>query len=220
MGTQLGKDVILQVFGYLHLYDVVSLMFADVLSNFTAAATELALPVIADFDLQVATVYDLDGEDDDDYEHTQPVARNVKNPTARNLPRECVIFEPELGKVRHSYRRGRFEPAFVKLRWRQFTFDWTLKPGYSGPAGDHMEVPVTNICKIGTDDRFIVFQYWHDEDDKRKHPIKVFYKTTIDEKIQLHCVSIPLKLLAIVLEKDCNPGDWLYSTGVLPPHGV
>jgi hypothetical protein len=216
MGTQLGRDVILQVFRYLHLYDVVSLMFADVLSNFSAAATELALPVIADFDLQVETVYDLDGQADVDYEHTQPVIRKIETPTARNLPRECVIFEPEpeLGKVRPSYRRGQFKPAFVKLRWRPFTFEWTLKPGYFGPAGDNMEVPLTNICK-NVHDRFIVFQYWHDEDVRRLYPIKVFYKTA-DEKILLHCVSIPIKLLAMVLEKNCNPGDWLYSIGVLP----
>ena len=217
MGTQLGRDVILQIFGYLHLYDVVALMFADVLPNFTTAATELALPVIVDFDLQVDTVYDLDGNDDDDYEHTQPVIRNIGHPTARNLPRECVIFEPKLGKVRPWYRRGQFKPAFVKLRWRPITFDWTLRPGYSGPAGDHMEVPLTNICKIGIHDRFIVFQYWHDEDVQRLHPIKFFYSKTTDEKILLHAVSIPIKLLAMVLEKDCNPGDWLYSIGVLPP---
>src|SRR5271169_2909004 len=129
MGTKLGKDIILQVFRYLYLYDVVALMFADVLSYFTAAATELALPLIAEFDLHVGTVYSYNGKDDDDYEYTQPVIRKIKSPTARNLPRECMIFEPEHENVRHSYRRGRFEPTFVELRWRRFTFPWTLKPG-------------------------------------------------------------------------------------------
>jgi len=214
--TKLGKDIILQIFGYLHLYDVVSLMFADISPEFTAATTDLALPVIADFDLQIDTVYDLDGKDDNDYEHTQPIIRKIEHPIARNLPRECVIFEPELGKARHSSRRGQFKPAFVKLRWRPFTFEWILEPSYSGPAGDPMEVPLTNLCKIHIDDRFIVFQYWHDEDVQRLYPIKVFYKTA-DEKILLHCVTIPVKLLAVVLEKDTDPGDWLYSIRVLPP---
>ena len=213
----LGNDVILQIFGYLHLYDVVALIFANVLPNFTACGTQLAMPVIADFDLQVGTVYDLDGNDANDYEHTQPVIRNIKNPDQRNLPRECIIFEPELGTaIRHSYRRGQFKPVVVILRWRHLTFEWELAPDCAGPAmGDHMDVPLPNRCNIHTNDRFIVFRYWHDEDTKRTYPIKVFYKTA-DEKILLHCVSIPIKLLAMVLEKNCNPGDWLYSTGLLP----
>jgi len=82
-----------------------------------------------------------------------------------------------------------------------------------------MEVPLTNLCKIHNDDRFIVFQYWHDEDVKRRYPIKVFYKTA-DEKILLHCVSIHIKLLTMVLDKSSNPGDWLYLIEVLPSNSA
>jgi len=218
MANQLGRDVILHIFRYLHLYDVIALMFANVLPSFTAAGIELSLPVIADFDLQVETVYDVDGEDNDEYEHLHPVVRNVQNPGPQNLPRGNIILEPQTGKtapIRHSYRPGQFKPAFVRLRWRTQTYDWTLKPGYSGVAG---EVPLTNTYKIVANDRFKVFQYWHEEDVLRVYPIRVFYKTGDDDKILLHCVSIPLKLLSIVLEKNCNPGDWLYSTGVLSEH--
>jgi len=83
--THLGKDIILQVFGYRHLYDIFAIIFADVLSNFTIAATDLALPVIADFDLQVDIVYNLDGRDDNDYEYIQPFIRNIEHPDACNL---------------------------------------------------------------------------------------------------------------------------------------
>jgi hypothetical protein len=212
MAARLPNDVILHIFGYLYLSDVVSLMFADVLPNFTTAARELALPVIADFDLQVDTVYDDDGGTElNEFEHMTPVIRHIPDPTRGVLPKRCVIFEPELARSKlHRYHRNEFKPVNVILRWRQFTYNWVLRPDYSGP-GRQMEAPMTNLVRVGGEDSpFIVFQYWHEEDVRRESPIKVFYKS-VGDTILLHCVSIPISLLTLVLEKNCRPGDWRYS---------
>ena len=211
----IGRDIIIQIFRYLHLQDVMSLMFADVLPRFTRAARDLALPIIADFDLQIETLYDAD--DNYDYEHLQPVIRNVTDPDSRHLAKECVIFEPKISKHLNPYLRVQSKPIVAKLRWRQLTFEWSLTPDYSPrDSGDEAQIPHTNLQEVGTKSgRFIIFRYWHAEDIIREYPIKVFYKT-YDKRILLHCVSIHVKLLGLVIEKDSLPGDWLFGVMANP----
>jgi hypothetical protein len=219
MVRKLGKDLIFQIFGYLYLSDLVSLLLADTASEFIIAAKPLVLPIIAEFDLQVNTVYPYDGNDDDEYEHLQPVIRNrIRDLGLGNavLPNGCVIFEPKFeGCLRHAYRPDQFKPVDVKLRWRTYTYEWSLEPdssrrpdinNFRGP----MElIPLTNTWKKKNDDRFDIFCYRHEEDHNGAFPIKVFYKTEGDMR-KLHCVSIHTGLMARVLQKNCEPGAWRY----------
>ena len=202
-----------------------SLLLADTLPEFIIAAKPLVLPIIAEFDLQVDTIYPYDGNDDDEYEHLQPVIRNRIRDLGLDsavLPNGCVIFEPKFeGCLRHPYRPYQFQPVNVTLRWRTYTYAWSLQPdSYSrrpdlnGNFRGPMEIPLTNTRKIKNDDRFDIFCYRHEVDPTGAFPIQVFYKTE-GEMRMLHCVSIHTGLMASVLEKNCEPGAWRSIPGVM-----
>jgi len=207
MVAELGNDIITEIIEYTEVQDSVSIIFAEISSQWTNAARARALPRIAECVLTLETAYPTDGEDTSDFEHLYPVIQRVPE-DKRILPKRCIIFEPKaehsFRPYSYSYNRNQpFKPADVTLRCPDGkVYSWSLLPYGGTKEGNLMDVPRTNIYTIGPDDLFIVFSYSHEKDARREFPIKVFYKSSQPDQIRLHCVSLPTGLFSLLRDEE------------------
>lgn len=200
-----------QSLGLKDYLDLISGTVSDKLKNFAIAH---ALPRLRDSVVTVKTIHRKAASEEEDYEHTYPVIRRIREPKIWTLPRGRIIFEPELeGTLRYGYHRNQFKPAEIALTidGRARRYKWTLVPEmqprvYEIAHRDNSDfVPVTNTTRFGPTDRFTIFHYVHEDDSTQSHPAKIFYKQDGD-RMTLHCVSIPLNLISLLIDSD-NSGS-------------
>ena len=193
------------------LEDHLSLLSGIVPPSYSAVGKHLALRILARASLQVNTICSDDPYGTPDYEHLYAVIRRI-HPKDWFLPHDCLIFEPQdsTDSKRYHYHPNQFKPVDVimRLETRAQEHRWSLTPdqttpSYEAAGNDHSSyIPLTNNVKhVGPDERYTVFQYYHQLDVRREYMTKVFYKK-VDDYLRLHAVSIPLKLLALVLRAD------------------
>lgn len=193
------------------LEDHLSLLSGIVPPSYSAVGKHLALRILARASLQVNTICSDDLNGTPDYEHTYAVIRRIL-PKDWFLPHDCLIFEPQNSPdaKRYRYHPNQFKPVDVimRLETRAKEYRWSLTPdqttpSYEAAGNDHSSyIPVTNnVMHVGPDERYTVFQYYHHLDVRREYMTKVFYKK-VDGYLRLHAVSIPMKLLGLILRPD------------------
>jgi hypothetical protein len=189
------------------LEDYLSIISSQISGNWSNVARSIALPILAESQIQVDTSYFDDGRETTEYEHLYPVIRRI--PVERRvLPDDRLVFEPDFdGALRYSYHRNQYRPREIIMRMPGRTLRWSLQPDIAPPRYEVVRnehgsyIPATNITQLGPGDRFTIFNYHLEQDFRREFPVKVFYKTNGDMK-KLHCMSIPLRLLGWVLKKE------------------
>jgi len=195
-----------------HYLEIIILGGSDGLTNI---AIRNALVLLRDSTITVKTIRRAGRDVEADYVHTEPVIKRISDRSEWVTPRGRIIFEPGLEGVRHSYHARQYKPIEVTIMVGGKQFKWTLVPETNPRPYDVMGndtsgfIPATNTTTFGAGNRFTIFHYIHDEDTKREYPARIFYKID-DDWMRLHCVSIPLKLLALLIND--------YGDDRRPPH--
>jgi hypothetical protein len=191
------------------LEDHLSLLSGKIPPSYFKVGRHIALRSLARASLQVNTICSDDLNGTPDYEHLYAVIRRVL-PKNWYLPHDCLIFEPEdtCGSKRYRYHPNQFKPVDVIMRVEIREHRWSLTPdqttpSYEAAGNDHSSyIPLTtNVQHVGPDERYTVFQYYHQLDIRREYMTKVFYKKE-DDYLKLHAVSIPMMLLSLILRPD------------------
>jgi len=189
------------------LEDYLDLIWKDISGKWTKFAIRHATPLLRESTVTVKTILRRDGNDEEeDYEHTKPVIKSINQPTDWVLPRGRIIFEPDFDGFRHIYHPKRYMPSEISIIVASHArrYRWCLGPDTTlqpyDVVGNHTNglFTVNNTTTFGEDNRFTIFNYVHEDDTAREHPVKIFYKVDGDW-MKLHCVSIPLKLLALLI---------------------
>ena len=188
----------------LALEDLLELIRVDVTENVSNFARRNAVPLLRDSSVTVKTAA---GADEEDYEHTYSVISRIPNPANWVMPRDRMIFEPHnIGALRHNYHPNQYRPLEMILtidgRARRYKWQLDLEKDparYDAVRNDTSDfIYVSNKTTWGAGDRFTIFHYVHEDDLARHHPARIFYKVEGDW-MHLHCVSIPLKLLSMLI---------------------
>ena len=193
------------------LEDLLALSTGRVTPKFAALGKQLSLRILLNSTVQVNTIRSDDPDSRPEFQHLSAVIRKLL-PQDWYLPRDLVLFELEdySKSNRYRYRDNQFKPVNVILRLegRASPNQWSLTPdvtisSYELAGNDRSSfIPRTsNVTFVGPDDRFTVFQYFHKLDIRREHMTKIYYKKE-DEFLRLHCVAIPFKLLALILQDE------------------
>jgi hypothetical protein len=188
------------------LEDHLSVVSGIVPPSYFKVGKHLALRFLARASLQVNTICSDDLNGNPDYEHLYTVIRRI-HPKEWFLPHDCIIFEPNdcSDSKRYRYHPNQFKPVDVIMRLDAKEYRWSLTPdqttpSYEAAGNDHSGyIPLTNnVQHVGPDERYTVFQYYHQLDIRQEFMTKVFYKKN-DDYLRLHAVLIPMKLLALIL---------------------
>jgi len=159
--------------------------------------------------VDATTISKDDRRDTESYEHMEPVIKD-RPPHRCVLPKDYVVFEPNYTAHRYRYRRQRYAPSELTIRFphRATPYHWELEPNMPPSRYDSCcSLPATNSYeKRGC---FTIYNYFHARDIERKYPLKVFYKTDAESRVTLHAVSIPLRVLDVIAckEKGCSCQD-------------
>ena len=191
----------------LRLEDWLSFILAGVSPRWTDLAEFVAIPILADCDLQINTSYTDGHEYGTDYEHSRPILARTP-PDQRDVSSRLLIFEVDYrSRARYAYHPKQHKPVEVILRTPDGrSFEMVLKPYRTSPKYESgsFDFPEWNTSLIGPRERFTVFQHFHEEDVHRRYPIKIYYRTVPNDEdhLKLHVVLVPLELLVIVLSGD------------------
>jgi hypothetical protein len=206
----LPPELILKVLDTIDLdvLDLLCLEQAGIAPVWSFYAREAALRKLAFSEIKLATiVYGDHWEEVTKIERLFAVIRN--RPREKwVLPDDRIVFEPNYDVLRPRYHRHHYRPADVELVGLPGTpvpKMWRLIPHRRLSHRDEdsrgrVYLPHTNCTRL-REDRYSVFEYFHDRDPRKEVPTKVWYKFDGD-MMQLHCISIPLHSLVNILRDD------------------
>ena len=196
----------------LALKDYLDLYSANVNPRLTKHAERKILKTLRGSSVTVNTLRKVAWREETEYEHTYPVISRIDDPELWVAPRGRIIYEPKFDDpLRHKYYANQFKPDELMLTLHN-RHPWTLKPDMEvsryevARNGTSDYIPVTNTTYYGPGDRFTIFHYFHDEDVRREYAAKIFYKKDGDG-MRFHCVSIPIKLLSVLVKDGYGHHD-------------
>jgi hypothetical protein len=192
----------------LYLKDWLDLYSANVSPRLTKIAERKILSILRESSATVNTLHKIVRAEEVDWEHAYPVVKRITDPDKWVAPRERIIYEPLNAddSSRPTYHAHQFKPVELKLTIEK-RHRWKLKADrevsrYEVGRNDTCDyIPVTETTCFGPGDQFTIFHYFHPDDVRREHPARIFYKTNGDY-LRFHCISIPLKLISVLVEKD------------------
>src|SRR5277367_13993 len=190
----------------LRLKDYLDLYSAKVNTTLTKYAERKIFLRLLESSVTINIVLNDAGSEEIEYEHTYPVISRVADPDKWVAPRGRIIYEPNFDKShRHTYHANKCKPVELTLTIKN-RHRWTLKADMEVSRYEVSRneicgyIPVLNTTHFGPGDRFTIFHYFHHADVTREYPARIFFRTE-DDCMRFHCVSIPLKLLAVLVEK-------------------
>lgn len=191
--ARMPGDVIHMILGshILGIQDFGSIEQAGISLDWSAFAREETLRQFENTTIALRTAFQVDNEVEEESENLYPVFKKLPLGD-RVLPDNRVVFEPEsFDGHRYCYPRAHYHPVDVfmfDLPCRRRTYHWQL--------GEENERNTQNF----REDRYFIFHYYHECDIWRKFSMKVWYKFD-GNKMRLHCVSIPLQLLLMIVKE-------------------
>lgn len=206
----LPRETILKILEMVDLkvQDFLRLERANIGANWSLCAREATLRKLKVSDILLSTtVYRDHREELTKTERLSPVIRN-RRPGKWVLPDNRIVFEPDYDLPRPRYHRNHYRPTdleMVGLPGHPEPVKWRLVPHHRLSHRDEnsrgrVYLPHTN-CRRLREDKFSVFDYYHERDLRKEFCTKVWYKFDGDQ-MQLHCISIPLQLLVVILLDD------------------
>ena len=190
--ARMPGPVILVVLGFLGIQEFGSIEQADISPEWSAFAREATLRMFENTILALRTAYHVDNEEEREFENLYPVFKNL-NLEDRVLPDNRVVFQPKSYEGhRYSYSRTHYHPVVISmfdLPGRRNRYRWQL--------GEYNE----RNTETFRGDRYFIFHYYHECDLQKEFNVKVWYKYD-GSRMRLHCVSIPLQLLLMIVKES------------------
>jgi hypothetical protein len=174
----------------LDIQDFGSIERANISPEWFSFAREAALREFIPTYVSLTTSFSLDhGLQEKEHEILDPVPRKFEL-EYRVLPDNRVVYQPKSYKGhRYRYPRSCYRPVTVviyDLPSRRRPYKWQLDDAQ--PQSYRR-------------DNYAIFEYYHERDVIREYSMKIWYKFD-GGKMRLHCVSIPLQLLLVILREN------------------
>jgi len=140
------------------------------------------------------------GEIREEYEHLDPVIG--KKPNRRILPKNCIVFEPNYEGHRYRYHPHQYTPSRITIHWPGLAtpYRWTL-PQHTDSPSRYQPFGGRATMKSHQKNPFTIYDCPHPFLGEN-FPLRVFYKTDCDDRVRVHAVSIPLKLLEVIIRRQ------------------
>jgi hypothetical protein len=206
-------DIVHLILDNLPIGDLLSVEKANIAPEWTWFAKSERIKLLEKLqysEVFLSTGYHVDRTREESSECLDPVYSRTSPPEGWVLPtNRLVVFEPNPYDVqRDGYYPHTYEPdelVMHGLPGHPRPYKWPLIPHHqrSPRDGDHRGrffLSPTN-CKTEREDRFSIFSYYNELDVKMDYETKIWYKLH-GNKMQLHCISIRLELLDIMLKED------------------
>jgi hypothetical protein len=188
------------------LRDYAVLYLADVSEHWTNHARSHILPYIEKSSITATTLLRPYGDDEEEWEHLYSALRTMP-PETWTLHKESLLYEPSPNAVRYNYQPDHYKPTTVILTIDNRTSQWDIPEDSSaqqyevGGNGSSGFIPTTrNAEKVGPGARFTIFRHFHEIDEDKEFRVEIFYRKQ-ENQLRLHCVAIPLPLLAKLITK-------------------
>lgn len=186
----------------------------------SAMAQKAVLRIVQHSHIRADTLSIIDGDPVPESENLYTVIRN-RDETEWVLPREYIVYEPiyhpeKNCATRYQYHREHYKPVELAITIPHLGQDiqirWSFKE-HGGSTYDGVDqrgfLPSDNKTDI-RDRRYTLFEcYSHQQDLNGEGPTKVFYKAE-DDRMKLHCVSIPFRLLLPLLQMHADDADEMH----------
>lgn len=187
--ARLPRPVILHILQSqrLDIQDFGSLERANISPDWFSFAREAALREFIPTCVSLTTSFSLDHEpQENEFDILYPVPGKFEL-EHRVLPDHRVVYERESSeRGRHRYPRSCYRPIMVEiydLPSRRRPYKWELDDAHP---------------QSYRKDNYAIFEYYHERDVIKEYSMKIWYKFD-GSKMRLHCVSIPLQLLLVIL---------------------
>jgi hypothetical protein len=187
------KDVILNILQsqVLSIQDIGSIERANISLEWSSFAREAALREFIPTRVSLTTSFSLDNEpEEEEFDILYPVPKKfpVEDRVLPDGGRVVYEFESYEGDC-HRYPRDCYRPAKVviyDLPSRRRLAKWNL----------HDALP-----QSFRNDNYTFFDFYHKRDVLKEYSMKVWYKFD-GSRMRLHCVSIPLQLLLVIIKEN------------------